>query len=241
MDKPENVSDSRLPSFSQNIKRDCYGKRPISSPYHIFISVLHSEGGEHSPRLSGQGASAADWGRLWKCSPVSAPLFSAHAAWNSHLMQYYASRLAARSNSRSGSQDLLTFAAAVREHTETNMCTAYNRTFKKRCLRRFWHYNLTAEGLQASCGHLKGQKHHGKFVTIKSWLSTGEACQIPKRSIREIQLPSTVQLLSIGVPQNMKSANSIGRKCTRHQSIPELNKKQILLTFLVPTFIASSR
>lgn len=45
MDKPENVSDSRLPSFSQNIKRDCYGKRPISSPYHIFISVLHSEGG----------------------------------------------------------------------------------------------------------------------------------------------------------------------------------------------------
>lgn len=34
------------------------------------------------------------------------------------------------------------------------MCAGYSKTFKKRCLRQFWHYNFTVEGLQASCVHL---------------------------------------------------------------------------------------
>lgn len=130
MDKPEDVSDSRLPAFSQNIKRDW-----CSFPYHRRITYLSAfctvRGGTFSA-VVGFGRPQLQAGVDSESARLPAPLL----AWNSHLMQYYASRLAAWSNSKSGSQDLQTFAVAEQEHMETNICAWLQQNIKKRCLRQ---------------------------------------------------------------------------------------------------------
>lgn len=91
---------------------------------------------------------------------------------------------------------------------------------------------LTSPQESPVCPLQKNPKHYGRFVTIKTWLNTRDASQIPQRSIREIQLPSTVQLLSIRAPQNMKSASSLAGKRARHQARPEQNQTWVVSTFL---------
>lgn len=125
MDKPEDVSDSRLPTFSQNIKRDW-----CSFPYHRRITYLSAfctvRGGTFSAVVR-SGRPQLQTGVHSESARLPAPLL----AWNSHLMQYYASRPAAWSNSKSGSQELQTFAVAEQEHTETNLGAWLQHTLKR--------------------------------------------------------------------------------------------------------------